>query len=263
MIHSCQFPNFLRSSNSQSLFLVACWSTSINSRSRELLHAWAVFDYGTDVYHRLLKLLQLPLPPDELMLHLEALVLLYDLSLSTERDDIGPPQRVCLVDLDHLLKGNIRIHKSQAILREMVWSSSRSILSAISPDEQDLYLRFLGPAQTAFSTLGQSPNVDVDRYFKERFQSSSGHADIYAQIRHDARSLPVPVRRASKHAEKDEDEISNHNTVSTYVSEMPLVVDLRVEHGDPAGETASSRLSWSAFLNVLGFGSCGGRKVRS
>jgi len=207
----------------------------------ELLHSWAISDYGFKVYHRLLELLQHPLPPEELMLHLEALVLLCKMSARTECDDMEPPQRVCLVDLDHLLRAYISIHKSQAILREMVWSFSRAILSAMSPDSQDPYLRFLGPAQTAFSTLGQSPDIDLDRYFKERLRDSSSHADTYARIQNNARSVPAPVRCTLKHGDKVEDEF-------------------RLEHGDHAGETGSSRLRW--ILNVLGFGSCGGRKVR-
>ena len=190
MVYSAQFPKFLRTNNSQSLFLVASRSTSTTTRYTELLHVWAVSDDGTDVYYRLLKLLQQPLPLDELILYLEALVLLYGMIVSTERDDMQPPQRVGLVDLDRLLKGHISIHKSQAILRESWWSLSRAILSAISPDRQDDYLGFLGPAQTVFSNVGQSPDMNLDRYWKERLQDSSSHADKYAQIQNDASSVP-------------------------------------------------------------------------
>lgn len=263
LVYSHQFPNFLRTTNSQSLFLVACRSTSISTRYTGLLHAWAVSYEGTGVYHRLLKLLQHPLPPDELMLHLSALVLLCDMRASTERDDMQPPQRVCLADLDLLLEGDISIHKSQRILREMLWSFSRAILSAISPDSQTSYLRFLGPAQSAFSAVGQSSDMNMDRYFKGRLQDSSSHADQYAQVENDTRPVPAPVRGLLEHAERDEDEMSNDNTVSTHVSEIPLVNRPRVEHWDHAGETGSSCLRWGALLNVLGLGSCSGRKIKS
>lgn len=256
-MHSDQFPNFLRAYNSQSLFLVACWSTSISIRYTELLHAWAVSDDGNYNYYYLLRILQDPLPPDELMLHMEALVLLYDMSVSTERDDMQSLQRVGLVDFDHLLKGQISIHKSQAILREMVWAFSRAIVSAILPDSQIAYLSFLAPAQTIFRTLEQRPDTDLDNYLKRRLQNSFSHADTYAQVQKDASSGPAPVRPPLKHVDRDEDEMSNHNTVSTSFSGIPL---FRVEHGNHAGETGSSCLRWGAFLDV--FGSCGGRKVQ-
>lgn len=189
------------------------------------------------------------------MLHLEALALLYNMSTSTERDDMQSPQGVYLSDLDLLLKGHSDVRKSHAILGEMVWSFSRAILSTMSPEMRTPFLRFLDPARTAFSTMEQRPDMYVDRYMIKRIQDSSSHAA--------AHSVLAAVKSSSKHAERDEDEISNHNTISTYISEMPLVNRPRVEHRDHAGESGSSCLRWGAFLNVLGLGSCGGQKAKS
>ncbi len=103
--------------------------------------------------------------------------------------------------------------------------------------------------------MEQSPDISVDCYIIKRIQDSSSYAA--------ANSVLAAIKSPSKHTERDKDEISNHNTISTYISEMPLVDRPGVEHRDHASESGSLCLKWGAFLNALGLGSCGGQKAKS
>jgi len=267
MVYCQQFPNFTRTKNCVSLFLVVCQSIPISKSFTDLLQDWARSADGIKTYNVLLAIHRDALPPDELMLNLSALVSLYSISKNNNSDDKEPSERAQFIDVDRFLKGEITIQDSQVVLRDMVWSFSRAVLHALSPDRYPPYVRFLDSALAAVGTSEQNPDRIMDHHWMKRLLSRVRHADAVAQVWNDVQSVPAPPK---KHTEiekrlsavfdgKAEDETSNYSTISTRAGSMPLVKHTKDGYNLYSHERRTSLPWWRSCLRALGFGSCGGR----
>jgi hypothetical protein len=108
----------------------------------ELLHGWSNSIDGLKTYHCLLENIRGALLSEELMFCLSALVALHNIMSSIRSDDANSSEPVRLIDVHCLLTGEITISGNQATLRDMVWSFSRAVTYALSPEDSS-YIRFL------------------------------------------------------------------------------------------------------------------------